>query len=174
VTRHRYPRSALVADYARAVLGLGLTLPPLLLVPMTSAVAVIFAALAVLFAVFAASTLARQLGPLELDAGGIAVAGFRSRRIDWAALQRLKLRWFAPRRDRQAGYMQLVLKGSGRRIALDSRIDDFAAIAAAAAEAAAARGLALDDSTIANLAALGIVPAGDRHPPAVSDERRGR
>ena len=174
MTCHRYPASALFADYARAALGLGLTLPPLLLVRMAPPVAAIFAGLAVLFALFASNTLLRQLGPLHLDERGIAVAGFRPRRIDWAALQRLKLRWFAPRRDRQAGYMQLVLKGAGKRIALDSRIDDFAAIAAAAAQAAADRGLALDDSTIANLAALGIVPAGDRHPPAVSDERRGR
>lgn len=157
MTCHRYPASALLADYARAALGLGLTLPPLLLVRMAPAVTVIFAALVLLFALFAASTLLRQLGPLQLDERGIAVAGVRSRRIDWAVLQRLRLRWFAPRRDRQAGYMQLVLRGAGQRIALDSRIDDFAAITAAAAQAAADRSLALDDSTIANLAALGIV-----------------
>ncbi|HUC67515.1 MAG TPA: hypothetical protein VMA53_19010 [Stellaceae bacterium] len=117
----------------------------------------IFSGLALLFAVFAVNTLLRQLGTLTIDDSGIAISGGWSRRIDWAALARLRLRWFAARRDRRAGYMQLVLKGGGRRLAVDSRIADFTAIAAAAAREAERRGLALDDSTIANLAALGVV-----------------
>jgi hypothetical protein len=157
MTRHRYPLSALLADYARAALGLAVTLPPLLLVGLSPAVVSIFSGLALLFALFAVSTLQRQVGTLTLDDSGIAIAGGWSRRIDWAALMRLRLRWFAARRDRRAGYMQLVLKGGGRRIAIDSRIEDFTAIAAAAAREAARRGLTLDDSTIANLAAIGVV-----------------
>lgn len=157
MTRHRYPRSALLADYARAALGLAVTLPPLLLVGLSPAAVAIFSALAVLFALFGVSTLLRQLGTLTIDDSGIAITGGWSRRIDWAALTRLRLRWFAARRDRRAGYMQLVLKGGGRRIAADSRIEDFTAIAAAAARAATARGLTVDDSTIANLAAIGVV-----------------
>jgi len=157
MTRHRYPRSALFADYARAALGLTVTLPPLLLVGLSPVAVAIFSGLALLFAVFAVNTLLRQLGTLTIDDSGIAISGGWSRRIDWAALARLRLRWFAARRDRRAGYMQLVLKGGGRRLAVDSRIADFTAIAAAAAREAERRGLALDDSTIANLAALGVV-----------------
>lgn len=156
MTRHHYPKGALLGDYARAALGLALTLPPLLLPGMLPAVTAIFALLALLFGAFALSTLVRQLGTLALDEAGIAIEGGLSRRIDWQALERMTLRWFASRRDRGAGFMQLVLKGGGRRIALDSRIDGFAAIAAAASRAAETRGLALSDSTLANLAALGI------------------
>ncbi|MGO8916149.1 MAG: hypothetical protein ACLQJR_09600 [Stellaceae bacterium] len=157
MTRHSYSRNALLADYTRAALGLALTVSPLLLVRMLPLVALVFAALAALFAVFAAATLARQLGTVSLDDTGIAVDGPWHRRIDWRALDRLRLRWYAPRRDRSGGFMQLVLSGGGRRIALDSRIDGFETIAAAASRAAEARGIALGEATLANLAALGIV-----------------
>jgi hypothetical protein len=156
MTRHRYPPSALAADYARAALGLALSVPPLLLAATAPVAAAIFAVLATLFALFALSTLLRQLGTIVVDESGIAVEGGWSRRIDWASLERVGLRWFAARRDRRAGTMQLVLKGGGRRIAIDSRIADFAAIAAAAARAAEIRRLALSQITRDNLAALGI------------------
>lgn len=157
MTRHRYPPSALLGDYARAALGLALTLLPLLLVAMPPVAAAIFALLALLFALFALSTLMRQLGTVAVDERGIEVEGGWRRRIDWQQLRRVRLRWFAARRDRRAGYMQLVLAGGGRRIAIDSRIADFDTIAAAAARAAEARGLALSEATRANLAALGII-----------------
>jgi hypothetical protein len=157
MTRHRYPTAAILADYARALLGLALTLVPLALIRLSAAVAAILAALALLFAVFAATTVKRQLESIELDADGIAARGPLSRRIAWSALDRVALRWFAPRRNRNSGFMQLVLKGDRRRIAIDSRIDGFEMIAAAAAAAAQARGLRLDDVTADNLAALGIV-----------------
>jgi hypothetical protein len=172
MTRHRYPPSALFADYARAALGLAVTLPPLLLVALPPVAMAIFSGLALLFAVFAVTTLLRQLGTLTIDDSGIAIAGGWSRRIDWAALTRLRLRWFAARRDPRAGYMQLVLKGGGRRIAVDSRIEEFAAIATAAARAATALGLALDDSTIANLAALGAVESSQSS--VVSSQSEGK
>jgi hypothetical protein len=107
-------------------------------------------------ALFAASTLLRQLGTVVLDEGGVEIEGGWHRRIEWRELRRVRLRWFAARRDRRAGFMQLVLAGGGRRIAIDSRIAEFDTIAAAAARAATARGLALNDATLANFAALGV------------------
>jgi hypothetical protein len=156
MTRHRYPRAVLVADYGRAALGLLLTLPPTLFARSAPIAAAIFAALALIFVLFALGTLRRQLVAVVVDEDGIAVSGGRSRRIAWDGLERLRLRWFAGRRNRAAGIMELALKGGGRRIAVDSRIDGFETIAAAAARAAARRHLALDDATVANLAALGI------------------
>ena len=159
MTRHRYPASALAADYARAALGLALTAAPLALVAMNPVLTGIFAALVALFLVFGASTLLHQLGPVELDERGIAITGPWRRRLDWAALERMSLRWFAARRDKRSGFMQLVLRGQGRRLSLDSRIDGFETIAAAAAAAAQQRRLALGETTLANVAALGIVVA---------------
>ncbi|HWG79101.1 MAG TPA: hypothetical protein VN681_04955 [Stellaceae bacterium] len=163
MTRHRYPMKALAADYARAVLGLALCLPPLLLAATAPVAAAIFGVLALLFALFALSTLLRQLGTIVLDEQGIAVDGGWSRRMAWASLARVNLRWFAARRDRRSGTMQLVLRGGGRRIAIDSRIADFTAIAAAAAAAAEARGLTLSEVTRDNLAALGVESSAVSH-----------
>lgn len=162
MTRHRYPAPALLADYGRAGLGLALTLPPLLLAAMAPAVTAIFAVLAMLFAGFAANTLACQLGAIELDETGIAWTGPRRRRIAWDALRRVRLRWFGARRDRSGGFMQLVLAGGGRRIDIDSRIDGFEAIAAAVAHAAQRRRLPLGEATADNFAALGITLGEDR------------
>jgi hypothetical protein len=170
MTQHRYPKVALLADYARAALGLALTVPPLLLVARTPVAVAILGGLAVLFACFALATLLRQLGTVRLDDRGIAVAGGWSRRIAWQSLDRLRLRWFAARRDRQKGYMELALKGGGRRIAIDSRIEGFDALVAAAFAAAEARRLALDDTTLANLAALGFVPEASRQSSVVSGQ----
>jgi hypothetical protein len=168
MSRHRYPPRALLGDYARAALGLALTSPPLLLVRMAPVAAAIVALLAGLFALFALATMLRQLGTVILDEGGIAVSGGWSRRIDWQDLRRVRLSWFAARRDRSSGFMQLVVAGGGRRIAVDSRIADFEIIAAVAADAAAARGLALNDTTLANLAALGVA-AGTGRTAAAAD-----
>lgn len=146
----------MLADYARAALGLALTAPPLLLVAMLPVVRLVFALLAALFAVFAAATLTRQLATVSLDETGVAVDYPWRRRIEWRALDRLRLRWYAARRDRSSGFMQLVLRGGGRRIAVDSRIDGFEAIVAAAARAAQQRGLVLGEASLANLAGLGV------------------
>jgi hypothetical protein len=168
MTRHRYPRAALFADYARAALGLFLTLPLTLLARSAPIAAAIFAGLALIFALFALGTLARQLATVAVDEDGIALTGGRSRRIAWDSLERLRLRWFAARRNRAGGTMELMLKGGGRRITIDSRIDAFETIAAAAARAAAVHRLALDDATVANLAALGITPGASGQSSVVS------
>jgi hypothetical protein len=53
--------------------------------------------------------------------------------------------------------MQLVLKGAGRHITIDSRIEGFEEIARAAAHAALDRGIEITPTTAANFGALGIV-----------------
>lgn len=169
MTRHRYPLGALLADYGRAGLGLALVLPPLLLVATGPIVAGALGALAALFAGFAATTLIRQRDTIVLDDGGVTAAGFRRRHIAWDALDGARLRWFGSRRDQRGGVMQLVLRGAGTRIVLDSRIDGFEAIAAAVAAAAQRRGLRLAATTLDNFAALGIALGDEKE----ETDRRG-
>jgi hypothetical protein len=52
--------------------------------------------------------------------------------------------------------MQLTAKGQGASIRVDSAIEDFVAIARAAADAARANGLEVSEATRVNLAHLGI------------------
>ena len=66
------------------------------------------------------------------------------------------LRYFATRRDNAKGWMELRLRGAGRRLLLDSRIDGFADIAARSARVAAHKQLPITPATAQNFAALGI------------------
>ena len=160
MTQHRYPPAALLGDYARALAGVALATAPLLLVQLSPYVAALFALLGVLFLIFAWRTVLRQLAPLRMSESGIASAGPFPVSLAWSALDDLRLAYFATRRDGKAGWMQLALRGGGKRLNLDSRIDGFAAVVERAARAAAARHLELNVATTANLAALGIRPAG--------------
>lgn len=161
MTVHRYPMPALVADYARAGAGLALTAGPLALVPAAPVVAWVLAALAALFALFGLRTLARQAGPVRCDDGGVTVGGPLGGTVPWAELGRMRLAFFATRRDRRQGWMQLRLgRARGRTVTIDSAIEGFDAIVRRATAAAAANGVTLDDTTRANLDAMGIAPAG--------------
>lgn len=159
MTRHRYPLAALAGDYARAGIGLALTVPPLVVLQLNTTVAAIFVLLVVLFAVFAWRTLLRQLGTIEMDEAAIRSTGPFPVRIAWDALDEFKLGYYATRRDRSAGWMQLALGAGRRRLRLDSRIEGFAAIVSRAAAAARQRQLTLSAATTNNLAAAGIAAA---------------
>jgi hypothetical protein len=156
MTRHRYPLAALAGDYARAGAGLAIATPPLVALQLNTIVAAIFASLVALFAVFAWRTLLRQLATIEMDEAAIHSTGPFPVRIAWEALDEFKLGYYATRRDRSAGWMQLALGAGRRRLRLDSRIDGFAAIVARAAGAARQRHVTLSTATANNLTALGI------------------
>jgi hypothetical protein len=81
--------------------------------------------------------------------------------IPWDELDRMKLTYYSTSRDRRSGWMQLELGAGGARVKLDSRIDGFDHLVWRAAEVAAARGIALNEATMANLQALGVtLPEG--------------
>ncbi len=156
MSEHRYPTEVLLGDYARAGAGLVLTGAPLVLVPLNVYVGAVLGALVALFAVFGGLTLLRQLRRIEVGEDGIAARGVFPVQLSWAALDGVTLRYFATRRDGAKGWMELKLRGAGRRLALDSRIDGFRDIAARAARVAARRHLELTQATTTNFAALGI------------------
>jgi hypothetical protein len=162
MTTHAYSSESLIGDYGRAALGFGLVTIPLVTVDLGRWVMLILLALAALFVVFGARTAKRQLSPIRLDENGITAAGPFPTRLEWAALERIKLGYYATKRDRSSGWMQLVLKGAGRHITVDSRIDGFEEIARAAAHAALDRSIEITPTTAANFGALGIVLEGRR------------
>ena len=158
MTRHRYPAAALAGDYARAVGGAVLAAVPLAFLRLSPYLAAMFGLLAALFLVFGGRTLLRQLSPLEMNDDAINSTGPLARRLEWAALDEMKLAYYATRRDGGSGWMQLALRADGNRLRLDSRIEGFAAIVARAVAAARQRRLPLTAATSTNLAALGIAP----------------
>ncbi len=155
-TLHRYPSAALLADYARAGAGMALTLGPLAMFNAAPVMVYILGGLGALFGAFGLRTFLRHMTYVEVSPEEIRMLGPARRALRWRRLDGVRLKYYATRRDRQRGWMQLKLKGDGRVLTIDSSIDGFADIAAHALVAARAGQLALDDDTRANLAALGL------------------
>ena len=157
MSTHRYPPSALRGDYARAGLGLTLTLGPAAMVQPGSGALWVLLPLALLFAVFALRTLGRQLAVVELGPDGITVAGLGRSALRWDEIRSFRLDYYSTRGDRTGGWMQLTAKGPSGKIRVDSALEDFVAVARAASDAARKAGLDVSEATLANLGHLGIV-----------------
>ncbi len=175
---YRYPATTVVPDYLRTAFGLLATAGPLLALDLARVIAVLLSALALLFAWFGVRTALRQLSWIELSATDIALCGPINRRLPWQQLGRLQLAYYAPRRARRDGWLQLTLRGGrGGAIRIDSTLDGFDAVLRRAAGVALGNALVLDAATQANLAALGLAPDSARtlrpRPPdrPASDER---
>lgn len=159
-TTYRYPTSSLAADYGRAsiVLPLAAALPFFTGSPITFAV---IAVLAVVFAVFGASVLMKQLTAVTLNEDGISTSGPRAATVRWREIERFDLRYFSTRKDREKGWMQLRLGGRDQTVSVDSTLEGFVDIARAATEAAGERDLPLSEVTRENLRAIGIEPPAE-------------
>ena len=156
VSEHRYTFGALRGDYARAAIGLSLCGGVLLGIGVAGLVMYVFLGLTALFTYFAWRTWVRRMVVVTLDSDGIVTSGIGRTRLGWRDLHMLKLNYYATRRNRGDGWMQLTVKGGNGRVSIDSRIEDFATIARRAYQAAAANGVDLSGATTANLAALGV------------------
>lgn len=161
MSEHRYPPDALLGDYVRAGAGLLLAGAPLVLVPLNIYVEAVLGALSALFICFGGLTALRHARRIEVGEEGISARGPFPVRLAWEALEGVTLRYFATRRDGSRGWMELKLRGAGRRLLLDSRIDGFNDIAARTARVVARRHLPLTPATAANFAALGISMASN-------------
>jgi hypothetical protein len=161
MTAHRYASRALMGDWMRAGIGLGLTAGPAALVPVGSSVQYVLVPLAVLFAVFSYRTWRRQVARVELQPHGISVLyPNQAIRLSWHKITSVRLNFYSTRSDRAGGWMQLTIKGSDESrdaiIRLDSALEGFGDLARRAAAAAVANRLALPAATHANFGALGI------------------
>ncbi|HJQ55313.1 MAG TPA: hypothetical protein VJ890_00315 [Vineibacter sp.] len=165
-TTLRYGRPALYADYGRAAVGVAVCVMPMLLVAANNFTYAL-AALGVLFLLFGIRTAMRHATQVVVDEEGITAQGPMGGHIAWSELRRLKLAYYATRRDRKGGWMQLTLAGAGRTLRLDSSLDGFDDIARQAARAGVRNQLEVSDATRANFAALDIaLPSQTAEAPA--------
>lgn len=151
-----YPRAGLLADGARAGVGLLLTAPPLVFVDLLWPIALVFAALAFTFFWFGARTLCRALSRYTLSEDALTASGCHRAEIIWKELSALHLRHFRPRRKPAEGWIEMRLAAGGQKLMLESRVEGFDEIARAAVAAARARSLAFDARTEDALISLGI------------------
>jgi hypothetical protein len=169
---YRYSTQSLVSDYLRVALGLAATVGPLLGLDLARGVAIGLSGLGALFAWFGVRTVLRQLSWIELSADEVAQCGPIRRRVAWRQLRRLELAYYAPRRGRKDGWLQLTLRGRGRpAIGVDSTLEGFEEVLRAAVGSARRNELTLDSTTEANLAALGLA---DGAAPPLRPERSDR
>ena len=154
--RYRYRSKDLLGDYARAAAGALICLAPVIFVG-SNGVTLALAAIGLLFVVFGLRTALRHATEIVIDDQGIAAGGPLARRIEWKAVQRVKLSYYATRRDRQGGWMHMTLSGQGSAIRIDSALEGFDDIARRAGRVAIQNGAELSDTTRANFAALDIV-----------------
>ena len=155
MTEHRYPGRSLVGDYLRGGSGLVITCAMLVMANMLSVFQYIMIGLVLLFAGFVLRTLQRHLTVYSVSDAGLRARGPLGREIAWSDLTDLRLRYFATRRDRKAGWFQLTLRSSSAKLSLDSELDDFDTVLEHAADAARRNRLALSEATTENLASTG-------------------
>jgi hypothetical protein len=158
---HRYLPQKLLPDYLRGAAGLATCAGLCALAPNVTAVLVIFGALALLFGLFMLQTVQKQMLMLEMTEDRIGKGSGSASAKAWGELQALRLRYYALRRNKPGGWMALRLDFPGQRIGIDSNIEGFDEIVARAARAARDRRLELDDTTRANLAAIGHVAGAE-------------
>lgn len=164
VTEHRYPSAVILADYRRAGIGFLATAGPLAAVDPGPLAGSLLGVCAVLFAVFGFRAVLRHRLVVICDADGIEARALFSKKIAWRALRGLELRYYATKRDRTMGWMQLTLKGrdSGAGIGgtaslrLESTLCGFDALTWVAVQAAQENDLLLSPTTLTNLEARGI------------------
>ena len=156
MSAYRYPKSALMGDYARGGIGLAITLLPVLATPMMDTLRIIFAVVALLFAGYVFRTWARGSSVVEVDDTGIRTVGPFGRAIPWDTLESVTLSYYSTRRDRTEGWMQLDVRGGGNAISIESHIDGFEEILARCGRAANGVGIALSESTVQNFQAAGV------------------
>ncbi|MHA1600801.1 MAG: hypothetical protein ACTSW2_08230 [Alphaproteobacteria bacterium] len=159
MTVHRYPRRALMGDYVRTAVGLGVGLGVLTTVPPAPAIIAIFGSITLLFMVFGLRTLQRQLVQVAITSDGILAIGLITRSVPWQTLDRLTLRYYGTRRQMKegsGGFLQLTLRGGRGSVRLESSIDGFDEIVRQAAIAAQANGVPVDPTSAGNLLDLGV------------------
>ena len=154
MTKHRYPRHSVISDYTRAAAGIVLTWGPFMAIPATSIAGIILGALGFLFVFFAGRTWIRSRTIIRLSDEGLSITTLQNKLMPWQGVTSLELRYFATKRDRSQGWMQLTLKDTDATIQIESTLEDFEVIARAAAHAASRKGLPLSPSTTENLRAL--------------------
>ena len=152
---YTYPVSSLAMDYARAALGALVTAGPVVTISMPPVVLGILSLLAILFFAYGIVTVLRQRTRIDVSDGWIAVSP-GGVRYSWNDLKSIRLKYYSTRRDRRGGWMQLVLAFNNKRLRLDSRLQGFDDVVRHSAAAARGMGLALDATSLTNLAALGI------------------
>jgi hypothetical protein len=160
MTVYRYQVERLIGDYLRGACGLAGSIIAWVFLPSVVQVHILIGGLTLLFLLFPIRTAWRQAVRIEASDETLVLTSprsifFKQEPVAWRDLVSVKLRYYSTRRNRKNGWFTMHLAGPTARIAFDSDLDGFEDVARRAAGAARINGIAIDDTTRANLAALG-------------------
>lgn len=164
MSEHRYSRRVLYAACARALLGIGAAVLFSIVVE-NGVVSWAFVAASVGFFTYGISAVGRAMEIVTLSADGFNVRGWRHKSLPFSEMTDLKLAYFTTRRDGEKGWMQLVVKGRGEKIVVESEIGGFSQIAAICHAQASKIGLELSVASGRNFSVLlgDDMTAGQKH-----------
>jgi len=160
MTVYRYQRGRLIADYLRGGCGLAGSIAAWLLLPSIPQVHILIGGLTLLFLLFTIRTVWRQAIRIEITDQSLTLisprsAFFKQEPVAWGDLMSVKLRYYSTRRNHKHGWFTMHLAGPAARVSFDSDLDGFEELARRAARAVRDNRVAIDDTTRANLSALG-------------------
>ncbi|NKB20322.1 MAG: hypothetical protein GKS01_07485 [Alphaproteobacteria bacterium] len=122
MSEHSYPQSAIIADFGRGAAGLCVTAGPILFIPVTTTAAAIMGFMAFLFIIFLIRTAGHYRMIVQLSEDQISATGWSKKTIEWRELTHLQLRYFAVKKDRSQGWMQLIIKDRLTTLRFDSTV----------------------------------------------------
>jgi hypothetical protein len=154
---HQYPLRSLYGDYVRAAIGVGFCSVPLSFVNDSPVLLTILSGVLLLFLGFGAKTAMRHLTVIETEEEGIIANGPLGQRIAWRDIDKVALKFYSTRRDTKEGWMQLTLYGATKKMTLESSLDGFNEVADAVIQAGFRNNAQMDETTMENVAAMGIV-----------------
>lgn len=174
MSKHQYPARSLRGDYFRAGGGVIFFGGLVFAGDLDGIVFYAFVALTALFVLLGWRTWVCNITVVTIDKTRISVSGLRGTHLAWQDIGKVKLSYFATRRGRQGGWMELMLTSGRSHIKIDSRIENFPAIAQYAHGTALKRGIELNQATLANFASLGLAThdSGWGHPSGWSEKRQ--
>jgi hypothetical protein len=154
---HQYPLNSLYGDYIRAAIGVGFCSVPLSFVNDSPVLLTILAGVLLLFLGFGAKTAMRHLTVIQTEEEGIIANGPFGRRIAWRDINKVALKFYSTRRDTKEGWMQLTIFGATGKLTIESSLDGFNDVANSVIQAGFRNNAQMDETTMENVAALGIV-----------------
>lgn len=155
-TTHNYPSKELTGDYVRGGIGVLICGAPLVFADSMPVAAWFLIILVAVFGGFVLRTAIRNFTWIKAEPEGIRTIGILGKAIRWEEISKVKLRYFSTKRDRSGGWMQMKVTGRGKTIELDSALTDFEDLARRVGEAAVDARAAMDETTRANFALMGI------------------
>lgn len=93
---------------------------------------------------------------VTLDDKGVTMSALLRKKIIWQDIVSLQLRYYAVKRDRSQGWMQLTIRSPDSKMQIESTIEAFEEIVGPAAREAEQRKIELSEATIENIKALGL------------------